>query len=690
MKYFITTFIAILFIGIQSADAQKAWDEIEYPEINNFDIPPVETFQLDNGITFYLIEDRELPVINLNVRVRTGSFLNPNEKTGLGSVAGSVMRSGGSENYPEAELNELLENRAASMEMGIGLTSGSASMNVLKEDFDELIDVFIDLLKNPAFPQDRIDLTITQRKSGIARRNDDQGSVANREFRRIIYGTDSVYGRLTEYETLDNITRDDLVEFHEKSFVGNNMMIGLVGDFSVEEIRPTLERAFGSIPAGQEIALDLPDVDYEFESSINFIDKRDVNQSYVLLGHIGGMRDNPDYAKLQVMNQVLSGGFSSRLFQEVRTRQGLAYSVFGSYGSSNFYPGTFTAGVMTQSESTADAIDAIISEIERLQAEPVTEEELRQTKDQFLNSLVFRYDSRAGILNQRLGYEYAGLDPETFDRLVEEIREVTPADIQEVANEYLRPDAFQILVVGNSNELGDQLAKYGNVNEIDITIPEPPSDEEMVEGDAAQGQEWFTRMANAVLPGADASKTLRQEGNVSANSPMGEINIVRNEEINFSERRYNIELLNTPQGDITIDVTGNQGTISAGGQEFPLQPAQIQQQLSEYMTHYLRVIANSDDYVAEFVGMEEVQGQETVHLRLSGEKTLNYYLDSETALPVKLAYREMNPQMGGQVPVENYYREWTEQNGLMVAYTTVTMVNGEEQATATISTHSFE
>lgn len=480
-KMVLTLLLFITTAGISWA--QKSWDEIEFPEINSFERPDVEIFELDNGITFYLLEDDELPLINLSVRVRTGSFLDPDDKVGLASMTGTVMRSGGSETYPADELNELLENRAARMETGIGFTAGSSTMNVLKEDFADLLPVFVDLLVNPAFPGDKIDLAKTQSKTSISRRNDDQGSIAGREFRRLIYGPESVYGRLTEYETIDNITREDLIGFHKSAFVAENMMIGIIGDFDTGEIKPVLEEAFKEIPQAEKTELEFPEIDYEFRQTINFVDKPDVNQSYVLLGHIGGMRDNPDYAKLQVMNQLLSGGFSSRLFKVVRSDLGLAYAVFGSYGSNNFYPGTFTAGVMTQSETTSEAIDAILGEIKRLQDEPVSEEELQITKDQFLNSLVFRYDSRAKILNERLANEYAGLDPDAFDKLVDEVLEVTPGDINEVASEYLRPDAMQILVVGNAGEIGGQLGKYGEVNEIDITIPEPSEEGEEIHGD---------------------------------------------------------------------------------------------------------------------------------------------------------------------------------------------------------------
>lgn len=464
--------IAVLTAGHASAQTPP-WEQFDYPAVNNFEMPEIEIFELDNGIRFYLVEDTELPLISLNVMVRTGGALVPDDRVGLNSLVGTVMRSGGTVNLPGEQLNELLEDRAAIMETSIGFTSGNASMNVLSDDFDELLPVFVDLLQNPAFPENRINLAKTQERTAIARRNDDQGSVAGREFQRVIYGEGSRYARRVEYASLDNITRDDMINFHRRSFVGSNMMIGVVGDFDNAGMRELLTREFGDVPRGEPLELPFPPVDYEFVSSINFVDKPDVNQSYILLGHIGGMRDNPDYAKIQVMNRVLSGGFSSRLMQVVRSELGLAYAVFGSYGSGQYFPGTFTAGVMTASESTAEAIEAIIGEIERLKREPITEAELEQTRDQFLNSLVFQYTSRAAVLRERMSNDYAGLPPDTFERLVEEIREVSIDDVFEVSNRYLRPDALQILVVGNAAEVGDQLERFGEVNEIDITIPAP-------------------------------------------------------------------------------------------------------------------------------------------------------------------------------------------------------------------------
>ncbi len=472
MKHLILSCL-FLFLLAGLSVAQKKYDELTYPELNKFQQPDVVTFTLDNGIKFYLVEDRELPLIDLSVIVRTGGVDVPAGKAGLASITGTVIRSGGSENYPSDSLNALLENRAASMETGIGFTSGRASMNVLKEDFDRLLPVFIDLITNPAFPGDKIELAKTQTKSNISRRNDNAQQIGIREFDRLIYGAGTVYGRNTEFETINNISREDLVDFHRQSFAGQNMIIGVVGDFESAEMKKNLRKAFGSIPAGTANELEFPEIDYSYNSTINFINKPDVNQSFVLLGHIGGLRDNPDYPQLQVMNQVLSGGFSGRLMQVVRTEMGLAYAVFGQYEMNSFYKGTFYAGVMTKSSTTAEAIDAITREIRRLQEEPVSQEQLEDTKAQMLNSLVFRYDSYEDVLNQRMSYEYRGLSPDAFDHYVEGVKATTVEDIQRVASEYLRPDKLEILVVGNKEEIGDQLQKYGEVNTVDITIPMP-------------------------------------------------------------------------------------------------------------------------------------------------------------------------------------------------------------------------
>lgn len=689
MKKIIITTLLLAVSFVSAAQAQRSWSEIEYPPLNSFDKPDIEIFELENGIRFYLVEDHELPLINLRVLLRTGGVLVPNEKAGLNSITGSVMRTGGTTSISGDELNELLADRAASMETGIGLTSGSATMNVLKDDFEDLLPVFIDLLKNPAFPENRISLAKTQQKTSISRRNDESIPLGLREFQKLLYGSESVYARSTEYATIDNITRDDLVDFHAKSFVGRNMMIGLAGDFNIPEMRELLEDAFSTIPAGDKIDLNFPDVNYEFVSSINFVDKRDVNQSFVMLGHVGGMRDNPDYATLQVMNRILSDGFSGRLMRIVRSQMGLAYAVFGEYGSGNFYPGMFYSGVMTQSETTAEAINAILDQIKRLQDEPVTETELQDTKDRFLNSLVFEYTSIASVLNERLSYDYAGLDPDSFDRLVEEVQAVTIEDIQQVANEYLRPDALQILVVGNGAEIGDQLEQFGDVNEVDITIPQPGENEEVTAGDAAAGLEWGQRMASAVLPGGPIEGDLIFEADNVIQGPAGEMTLGVKQTINFTTDKLITEVV-APMGRITMRVEGNEAVMMMGGNEMPMPPAQKEQVLGEYYRSHIYLAININEMDIEYMGTEEIDGEEFVHIRLNNDTVMNLFLDPETALPMVTSYRQFDPQEGRQVTVQLKAEDWQETDGVLLPYTTTSYSDETVVSKTIIKSHSVE
>lgn len=687
----LTLLAVMLFFAASVTQAQKQYDELEYPEINEFQEPNVETFTTDNGIQFFLIEDHELPLIDVSVNVRTGSVLVPEEKTGLASLTGQVMRSGGTEKYPADSLNELLENNAANLSTGIGFSSGGASMNVLKEDFDELLPVFVDVLANPAFPQDKVELAKTQAKSGIARRNDNPGPIASREFDKLIYGENSVYGRTREYATINNITREDMVEFHNEHFNGENMMVGVVGDFDTEEMKEKLQNAFGNIPAGEETDLNFPEVDYDYENTINLVDKPNVNQSTVYLGHIGGMRDNPDYAKVQVMNNVLSGGFSGRLFQKVRTDLGLAYSVGGQFGMGNvFYPGQFIVQVQTKTESTAEAIDAIIGEIKRLQNEPILQEELQDTKDQFLNSLVFRNTSYEQILNRRMSNEYRGLPEDSFEQFVEGVKNTTVEDVQNMAQKYLRPEDLQILVVGDKTELGDQLQKYGDVNEIDISIPQPDSDQakEEVKGDAQKGRTMLDNMADAMIDPGTELNSLYVTGEVTISMGPQKQKLPVTMRVDYPDAI--VQTVKAPQGTVEMSYKDGQATMKMAGreQQLPASSQQAQGMRNTLNRSIMAIARKTDELSPQFIGTEEVEG--TTYNKVSvnvSDKDITLFINPETNLPGLMRYQEFNPQQGGQVTVEEQYSNWTSSDGVTYPYTQISVIDGQQLSESAFRSH---
>ncbi len=465
----------MLCLAVSVAAAQKSPDykQLKYPNLHDIVVPQVQRLTLPNGMRLFVLEDHELPLIYISSRIRVGSIYEPADKVGLADITGEVMRTGGTTSKTGDELDEELEQIAASVETGIGQESGYASVSVLKEDIDRGLEILADVLMHPAFREQKIQLAKMQHRSAIARRNDSPGSIASREFNKLIYGPESPFARHTEYATIDNITRDDLVAFHQRFFGPNNMMLAVWGDFDAKTMVAKIEKAF---EGWEKIDLDLPakpEVDYSWPSTVNLVAKPDLNQSNIYLGHIGGLVSDPDYPALTVMNQILGGGFTGRLFKNVRSRQGLAYSVFGSYSSSYDHRSIFYMGCQTKSESTVHAIEAIRTEAKKMTEEEVTDEELELAKASYLNSFVFNFDSTGEVISRLMTYEYYGYPADFLQKTKERIEKVTKADVLEAARSHLKPEAMQILVVGNPEDFDQPLSTLGQVNTIDVTIPTP-------------------------------------------------------------------------------------------------------------------------------------------------------------------------------------------------------------------------
>jgi zinc protease len=339
---------------------------------------------------------------------------------------------------------------------------------VLKEDINRALEILADILINPAFAEDKIKLAKIQQRTAIARRNDDIGQISNREFEKLIYGKDSLYARHPEYATIAAVTRDDIVNFYKKYFYPDNTTMAVWGDFNAKEMVAKVEKTLGNWKAVRVKVPPLPTVDYEYKYTVNFIDKPDVNQSNIMLGHIGGLLSNPDYPALSVMNSILS---FERMFKKIRTDEGLAYSVWGSYRSGYQVQGVFSSGAQTKSESTVYAIELMLKELKRMKEEEVSDEELAKAKDQYLNSFVFNFASKAQIVNRLMTYDFFDYPLNFMEKVKKGVEKVTKKDVLRVAQKYLRPDKVQILVVGKQEDFDKPLSTLGKVNVIDIKIP---------------------------------------------------------------------------------------------------------------------------------------------------------------------------------------------------------------------------
>jgi zinc protease len=464
----IVLFVSILFGGPLAYAQKSPKDKFIFPPLNPIKMPKVERVKLANGLELFLVEDHEYPTIDLRAMLHAGSVFEPASKVGLASIAGRVLRTGGTTSMTGDQIDKELETMAAYVSTDIGLTSGYIMVSILREDIDRALEILADILMNPAFQEDKINLAKIREKTAISRRNDEASQIASREFEKLIYGQDSPFARQPEYATIEAVTRQDIVDFYHKYFFPNNTIMAVCGDFDPKDMVTKIKKTLGQWPEVEAQAPALPEVNYEYRYTDNYIDKPDVNQSNIMLGHIGGLMDNPDYPALSVMNSILSW---DRMFKKIRTDEGLAYNVWGYYGANYKVPGIFRCEAQTKSESTVYALELMLKELRRIREEEVSGEELARAKDEYLNSFVFNFDSRAKIVNRLMTYAFFGYPLDFMDKIKKGVEKVTKEDVLQVARKYLRPDKVQILVVGKKEDFEQPLATLGEVNVIDITIP---------------------------------------------------------------------------------------------------------------------------------------------------------------------------------------------------------------------------
>ena len=469
----------LLFAALACAQAARApvpsVQDLKFPPLRPIQIPQVETLTLPNGMRLYLLEDHELPIVNGSARIRTGNLFDPPDKIGLASLTGSVMRTGGTRAKTGDQLDQELENIAASVESHIDETSATVSFTALKENTAEVLAVFHDVLTQPEFRQERLDLAKNQIHSGISRRNDDAHGVVEREFAELVYGKDNPYGWRIEHATIDRIGRNDLVNFYQRYFFPSNVMLALWGDFNAAEMKARIEKLFAAWTVTQPPVPAFPAVSKTNAAGAYLAVKTDVTQTFFAMGHLGGVLRDPDYPALEVMSDILGGGFRSRLFQRVRTRMGNAYEIEANWGANYDHAGIFEITGSTKSASTVETIKAIQEEVEKIRTSEVTDDELTTAKQTTLNSLVFAFDTKTKTLGRVLTYEYYGYPKDFIQQYQKALAAVTKADILRVAKQHLVPSAFTIVTVGNPKDFGKPLDTLGPVKMIDLTIAGAPA-----------------------------------------------------------------------------------------------------------------------------------------------------------------------------------------------------------------------
>jgi zinc protease len=675
-----------------------AWKQIPIPPLPPFHPQEPRRFQLANGMVIFLQEDHELPVVGGTMRIRGGSIQEPANKVGLVDAYGAVWRTGGTTKRSGDELDDFLETRAAKVETGGGADSITISFNCLKDKLDEVFPVFLEVLREPVFRDDKLELAKTQMNTDIARRNDDIGEIAGREAVRLAYGRDNPYARIPEYSTVAAITRDDLVQWHETFVHPNNIILGVYGDFDPAAMERRLRQAFESWP--QAPVPPQPNIVFrDPKPGLYFIEKSDVTQSEIRMVTLGIQRNNPDYFSVDVMNDVLGGGFASRLFKTIRTEKGLAYSVGGGVGASFNHPGIFRIAMGTKSSTTVDAIQALQAELNgMLTAKPITPEEVREAKDSILNRFIFNFDSKDKVLGERMLYEYYGYPADFLERFRAGIEKSTPDDANRVAHKYVHPQQFAVLVVGNQAEFGKPLSSLGPVTPIDISIP--PLGAPAAAANAPQPTQSDPKARTLVekfvssIGGAeklDSVKALHQKLVSTQHTPQGSITFNNDLTIQFPDQLRAAVTAEQIPGEMLIVVSPTSAFMSMPGAGTRDMPSSMKQdRLNTLKRDWIAIAQRTADpaYVFTLGGTEKVGNTEAQIVNVTGNGiSVKWALDPQSTRLLQVSYQDV----GQRGPVQRVidYSDWRPVDGFTVPFQRSVTEDGQPSSTEQIQSYEI-
>jgi zinc protease len=435
----------------------------KFEHLKDLKFPPYYERTLDNGIKLFVVEDSEFPLVTTRFVFKTGAFFDTMYKSGVAYLVSKLLNKG-TKRFSATELSEQIDYYGAVVSTGCGYDATYIYSNCLKKYLNEIFELVNEIVWQPTFEQSEIDREKYRLLNVIISELDEADYLAERLFKKTVYKNTPYFLNIKgNQDSLNAITRNDIVDFYSRYYSPENLIFAIVGDITIKEVEELIESSFGKLSKGVAVGKQIVNLSKEEGININLVEKKGAVQSEIQIGHLGVTRDNTDYIKIYVMNMILGGYFTSRINRNLREIHGYTY---GARSAFNYYKwaGDFCVDTNVKTKQTRAAVKEILKEITKMRVELVKEEELETVKNYVTGNFPLQLETANAIATHIINLEFYELEKDYYNTFISKVNSVTREDVLEVANKYLDPDNISVCISGDVDKLIKDFESLGKVN----------------------------------------------------------------------------------------------------------------------------------------------------------------------------------------------------------------------------------
>ncbi len=447
--------------GTASSEVQRLNRAPVNKEVLRVKLPRPRQIKLANGLTVLVLEQHKLPTVAFTLWVETGALADPKDLPGLAKATAEMLREGTAQRSSAqlaSDVDGLGASLAASADFGGDTTTINGSG--LSESTDRLLELMSDVVLNPTFPPDEFAIYQKRQLAQVEQMRSRSAFLAQERLHKVLYGDFAAAVVTATPQSLKTMSPAQLKDFHDRYYVPNNALLGVVGDVQFDQVVSLIQKHFGAWKGHSVASPDVGKISPPAASKVTLVDRPDSVQTNILAGEIALRRADPDFIPLTVMNRVVGGGASARLFLNLREKHGYTYGAYSSF-TSDIYPGVWRANTEVRNAVTDGSLHELMEEFKRIRTEPVPEPELDEARRAIVASFALSLEQPSTLLNFWMTANYYRLPQDYWDRYPEQVAKVTPEVVERVAKKYVDLDHLQIVCVGDGKQIKDVLKKYG-------------------------------------------------------------------------------------------------------------------------------------------------------------------------------------------------------------------------------------